>query len=251
MDRKIAVLILTLNEETNIRECIESVAFADEVIIIDSGSTDKTCEIAENLGAKFLYHAMDEGFAGQRNFALTQTLAEWVLFLDADERITPELAVEIKEIVQKNEQFAYNILRRNVVFGEQVSYGGHSPDYSLRLYPREAIHWQGVVHEQAQVNLPILQTKNGMLHYTYTSWDRYFFKFNQYTTLMAEQMKAKGKKARFIDIILHPLAGFFRFYIAKSGWRDGKIGFILAVFHGFYTMAKYVKLYYLQKERKE
>jgi glycosyltransferase involved in cell wall biosynthesis len=247
--KKLAVLILTYNEEKNIEDCVRSVSFADEIILIDSGSIDQTREIAEKLRVKFIYHPMDEGFAGQRNFALEQTKAEWVLFLDADERITPELAREIKAIVEKNEQYAYEILRNNVVFGQHVGYGGHSPDYSLRLYPRTAISWQGVVHEQAKVSLPILRLKNGMLHYTYTSWDRYFFKFNQYTTLMAEQMEKRGKKAHFIDILLHPLAGFFRFYILKSGWRDGKIGFVLAVFHAFYTMAKYVKLYYLQKER--
>jgi glycosyltransferase involved in cell wall biosynthesis len=251
MMKKLAVLILTYNEEKNIDECVQSVQLADEIIVIDSGSTDSTVELAEKLGAKVVYHPMDEGFAGQRNFALQQTEAEWVLYLDADERITPELAAEIRTIVQKNEPYAYEILRRNVVFGQRVNYGGHSPDYSLRLYPREAIHWQGVVHEQAQVNLPILQTKNGMLHYTYTSWERYFFKFNQYTTLMAQQMGERGKKARITDIIVRPWFAFFRFYILKSGWRDGKIGFILAAFHAFYTMAKYVKLYYWQKEGKE
>lgn len=249
MEIKLAVLILTYNEEKNIEECVQSVSFADEIILIDSGSTDNTCEIAEKLGVTFVHHPMDEGFAGQRNFALQQTLADWVLYLDADERITPELALEIKTIVEKNEPYAYNILRNNVVFGQPVGYGGHGPDYSLRLYPRAAISWQGDVHEQANVSLPIRKLKNGMLHYTYNSWDRYFFKFNQYTTMMAEQMGKRGKEARITDIILRPWFAFLKFYVFKSGWRDGKIGFILAAFHAFYTMAKYVKLYYLPKER--
>lgn len=248
MLKNLAVLILTYNEEKNIEECIQSVSFAEEIILIDSGSTDQTHEIAEKLGAKFLCHPMDEGFAGQRNFALRQTEAEWVLFLDADERITPELALEIQTVVKKNEQYAYEILRNNVVFGQRVSHGGYSPDYSLRLYPRTAITWQGIVHEQAKVNLPILKLKNGMLHYTYTSWDRYFFKFNQYTSLMAEQMEKRGKKARITDFVIRPWFAFFRFYILKSGWRDGKMGYILSVYHAFYTMSKYVKLYFLQKE---
>lgn len=249
MDNKIAVLILTFNEEKNISQCIESVNFADEVIIIDSGSTDNTLNLAGELGAKVVSHPMTEGFAGQRNFALLQTGAQWVLFLDADERITPELAIEIKAIIKENEQFAYEILRRNVIFGQEVSYGGHSPDRSLRLYPRTAISWQGAVHEQANVTLPIKQTKHSMLHYTYTSWDRYFFKFNQYTTMMAEKMLESGKKTKITDITLRPFFAFIRFYILKSGWRDGQIGFIMAVYHAFYTMTKYVKLYYLRKER--
>ena len=249
MVKKLAVLILTYNEEKNIEECVGSVSFADEIIVIDSGSTDQTCQLAEKLGVKFVYHPMDEGFAGQRNFALQQTGADWVLYLDADERITPELAGEIQEIVEKDEQYAYEILRNNVVFGQHVGYGGHSPDYSLRLYPRFAISWEGVVHEQAKVTLPIRKSKNGMLHYTYTSWDRYFFKFNQYTTMMAEKMLENGKKTKMTDITLRPCFAFFRFYILKSGWRDGKIGFIMAAYHAFYTMTKYVKLYYLRKER--
>lgn len=248
MDKKIAVLILTYNEEKNIEDCLRSVDFADEVIIIDSGSTDKTIEIAEKMGAKCVYHPMNEGFAGQRNFALTQTQAQWVLYLDSDERITPELGAEIQQVIQKTEQCAYNILRMNIVFGQQVKYGGHSPDWSLRLYPRTAISWEGLVHEQANVTLPIEKLTHHMFHHTYTSWDRYFFKFNQYTAMMAEQMDRRGKRASFADIVLRPIAGFLRFFVFKSGWRDGKIGFILAVFHGFYTMAKYVKLYYLQKE---
>ena len=249
MVKKLAVLILTYNEEKNIEECVGSVSFADEIIVIDSGSTDQTCQLAEKLGVKFVYHPMNEGFAGQRNFALQQTGADWVLYLDADERITPELAGEIQEIVKKDEQYAYQILRNNVVFGQHVGYGGHSPDYSLRLYPRLAISWEGVVHEQAKVTLPIRKSKNGMLHYTYTSWDRYFFKFNQYTTMMAEKMLENGKKTKITDITLRPCFAFFRFYILKSGWRDGKIGFIMAAYHAFYTMTKYVKLYYLRKER--
>lgn len=244
---KLAVLILTYNEESNIKSCVESVSFADEIVVIDSGSTDDTIKIAENMGVKTMYHSMQEGFAAQRNFALTQTDAEWVLFLDADERITPELGKEICEVIKGHPSYAYEILRRNVVFGQSVQYGGHSPDFSLRLYPREAITWQGVVHEKAIVSLPIKQLKHHMLHHTYTSWDRYFFKFNQYTTLMARQMHEKGKKMYLSDVLIRPGFAFIRFYILKSGWRDGRTGLYLALLHSFYTMMKYIKLYYLQK----
>ena len=249
MLNKLAVLILTYNEEKNIEACVQSVSFADEVILIDSGSTDNTATIANKLGAKCIYNPMNEGFAGQRNFALTQTEAEWVLYLDADERITPELGAEIQQVIQNKEQCAYKILRRNIVFGQHVEYGGHSPDWSLRLYPRTAISWEGMVHEQANVTVPVQKLTQHMFHHTYTSWDRYFFKFNQYTTMMAEQMLKKGKKTRMTDIVLRPWFAFIRFYILKSGWRDRQIGFIMAVYHAFYTMTKYVKLHYLRKER--
>ncbi|WP_346353558.1 glycosyltransferase family 2 protein [Azotosporobacter soli] len=248
MANRLAVLVLTLNEEKNMKECLSSVLFADELVVIDSGSSDRTIELAQELGANCYVHPMTDGFAGQRNFALQKTKAEWVLFLDADERITPEAANEIRKVVEQGEPYAYEILRRNIVFGQPVQYGGHSPDYSLRLYPRTAISWQGLVHEQALVNLPIRQLKNYMWHHTYTSWERYFFKFNQYTTMMADQMYEKGKRAAWSDIMIRPWVGFIKFYLLKSGWRDGKMGFILAALHFFYTMMKYVKLYYHQAE---
>lgn len=247
MQNKIAILILTYNEESNIKDCIETAKFADEIIVIDSGSSDNTKAIAESMGAKFIYNEMT-GFAKQRNFALLQTKCEWVMYLDADERLTNDACEEIKKIVKEGTRSAYEILRMNIVFGKRVFYGGHSPDYSLRLYPRDAIKWEGDVHEKANVKVPIKKMKNVMDHYTYNDWDKYFIKFNQYTSLMANQMKNKGKKAKFSDIVFRPWYAFIRFYILKSGWRDGKIGFILAMLHSFYTLSKYVKLYYWQED---
>lgn len=250
MSNRLAVLILTYNEEKNIEQCIQSVLFADEILVIDSGSTDNTISMAEKMNARVVSHPMDEGFAGQRNFALTQTTADWVLFLDADERITDKLAEEIHQVIDRERPYAYEIVRRNVFFGQQVKYGGHAPDYSLRLCLRAAMKWQGLVHEHAMVTLPVKRLQNYMLHYTYTSWERYFFKFNQYTTMMAEQMFKDGKSAAFSDIVLRPGFAFFRDYILKCGFIDGKMGFILAALRAFYTMMKYVKLYYLQDEKR-
>ena len=246
---KLSVLILTYNEEKNIAACIQSAAFADEVVVIDSGSTDRTREIAEGLGARFVVHPMDEdGFAGQRNYALMQTDAEWVFYLDADERIPLEAAKEIRDIVQQNEPAAYQIKRMNIIFGQLMKYGGHRPDYSLRLYPRKDICWYGNVHEHVETKLSIRVMHSVMNHHTYDDWDRYFEKFNRYTTMMAEKMQEKGKKVSFIDILLHPMFAFLRFYILRLGFLDGKQGFIFAVNHYFYTMIKYVKLYYQQKK---
>lgn len=248
MNNQVAVLILTFNEEKNIAECIASASFADEIVVVDSGSTDRTVSIAQELGAKCIYHSMEEGFAEQRNFALKQTNADWVFYLDADERLDSGVAGEIREIVATKNPVAYQILRMNVIFGKQVKYGGHSPDWSLRLYPRMAVKWEGKVHEHAKVEVPIRSMKSHMLHYTYTSWDRYFYKFNQYTTILAEQMHSRGKCPKITDFIIRPWVAFIRFYILKSGWRDGMTGLIFALFHSFYTLTKYVKLYYLGKE---
>lgn len=251
MMAQLAVLVLTLNEAENIVDCLNSVNFADEIVVIDSGSTDETCAMATRMRAKVVVHPMTEGFGPQRNFALSQTQADWVLFLDADERITPELAQEIQQVVQGQRQAAYEILRQNVVFGKMIHYGGHGPDWSLRLYPRTAIQWEGVVHESAKVTLPIERCRHSMLHYTYTSWDKYFTKFNHYTTLMAEKNLASGKRARLIDVIFRPIIGFIKMFFFKRGFLDGKLGFILAVLHAFYTFTKYIKLEHLIQQKKK
>ena len=248
MQPRLAVLILTYNEEKNIGPCMDSAAFADEIVVVDSGSTDQTAAIVAEKGGKVVVHPMTEGFAGQRNFALTQTQAEWVLFLDADERLAPEVAEEVRRIMERGDAFAYEILRKNIVFGQPVFHGGHAPDWSLRFYPRAAIRWEGIVHEAAKVTLPVKRLQACMFHHTYQDWERYFFKLNQYTTMLAQKMHEAGKRASFSAICFRPLAGFFKFYVLKSGWRDGKMGFILAAFHAFYTMAKYVKLWTLQRK---
>jgi glycosyltransferase involved in cell wall biosynthesis len=248
---KLAVLILTKNEEKNIEDCIRSAMFADEIVVIDSGSTDRTIGMAESAGARVVVHPMTEqGFAGQRNYALTQTDADWVCYLDADERITPEAAEDIRAAVEADAPSAYKIKRMNIVFGQLMRYGEHRPDYVVRLFPRACVKWSGVVHEGPVLGtgLMIRVIKGCLHHYTYTDWDRYFEKFNQYTTLMAKKMQENGRSVSFADILFHPVFAFFRFYILRLGFLDGKQGFIFAVNHYYYTMIKYVKLYYLQKK---
>ena len=242
----VTVIILTKNEEKNIQACIKSASFAKEIVVVDSGSTDDTERLAVKAGARFVIHPMGgDGFAGQRNFALQEAREKWVFYLDADERITPQVAEGIKSAVEKNEQCYYDVKRINVLFGQRMRGGGFGPDYSQRLYPKTAIKWHGVVHEHADCSLPLAHLYGHLEHYPYQSWDKYFEKFNRYTTMMAEKMYKNGKRASFADMLLHPLGGFVRFYFFKQGFREGKLGFILAVNHYFYTMTKYVKLYYL------
>lgn len=246
----LAVVILTKNEEKNIKDCIASASFADDILVVDSGSQDNTEKLAKEAGARFIYHPMgDDGFAGQRNFALEQINTDWVFYLDADERITDVAAEGIQNVVKQNIPAAYNIKRYQIVFGQMMKYGGHGPDYSLRLYPTKNVHWQGVVHEHADIGDLQVHLLPGILeHYTYTEWNAYYIKFNLYTNMMAEKMHQDGKRASFKDIILHPAFAFIRFYFLQQGFREGKLGFIFAVNHVFYTMVKYLKLMYMDKE---
>ena len=247
---KLAVIILTHNEERHIAACIESAAFADEILVIDDQSTDRTVELARAAGARVIARALAGDFAAQRNFALTQTDADWVLYVDADERVQPETEAELVRIMAEGVRAVYEIKRINVAFGQRMYYGGHRPDYSQRFYPRLAVHWVGRIHEHIESDLPVLRMGGSLLHYTYTDWDRYLLKFNLYTTLMAEKRYADGKRASFLKILLDPPFAFFRDYVLLRGFLDGRLGFILAMFHGFYTMVKYVKLYHMEARPK-
>ena len=243
--KRLAVLILTYNEEANIADCIRSAAFADETIVIDSDSTDCTREIAESLGARCVVHPMDEGFAAQRNFALTLTEADWVFYLDADERLAPEAGPELRRCMAEAPA-AWEIRRLNVVFGQLMHHGVHRPDDSLRLYPRTAVHWKGRVHEQAEIQLPIRKMQAVMHHYTYNDWHSYFLTFNKYTSLAAQSLRERGRQTSNSAILLHPIAAFFKAYILKQGFRDGFLGFIMSSMAAFYTMVKYLKLKYMK-----
>ena len=245
---RLAVIILTKDEENNIEDCIKSASFADEIVVIDSGSTDATQAKAEALGARFVVHPMgDEGFAGQRNFALTQTEAEWVLFLDADERVKVKAATKIRQIVERNEPVAYRVERQNIVFGQRMRYGGHRPDYVARLYPRTSIKWYGKVHEGIETELPQKELLSCLDHYTYTTWQQYFAKFNQYTTLAAQSLYKKNKKITRVGALGHALFTFIRDYILKKGFLDGFYGLIMSIMASVYTLVKYLKLINLGK----
>ena len=268
--KRLAVVILTKNEEKHIAACMASAAFADEILVIDSGSTDGTQAIAEAHGARFIPHPMtDEGFAGQRNFALTQTQADWVLYLDADERITPELAASVQAVVtesgakqkdspsgdqqaaQVGEPAIWCVQRLNILFGHKMHYGGHRPDWCERLLPRTQVMWTGRVHEGVQSDLPRHRLTGQLEHYTYTTWQQYFAKTNQYTSLSAQGMLAKGKRANGATVISHAVFAFIKSYILKQGVRDGYLGFIMSVLAGVADLMKYLKLQNLARLAQE
>lgn len=245
----LTVLILAKNEEKNIKDCIESAKFADEIVVIDDFSADNTKEIAEQLGAKVYQRALNGDFGAQQTFAITKATSEWIFILDADERITPELAAEVSDAIKKKEYYAYKVPRLNHIVGQQLRHGGWYPDYGIHLLPRRGTTVEGLVHQQIRHQYEERKLKHFITHYAYASWEQYFNKFNLYTKLAAEKNYQKGKRTCFFrDIVLRPCFAFFKMYILKAGWLDGRVGFIMAAYHYFYTMSKYVKLYYIQKE---
>ncbi len=244
----ITALILAKNEEQNIADCIRTVQFCDEVLVIDDFSSDRTKEIAESLGARVLQRNMAGDWGGQQTFAIRSAGCRWVLFVDADERISEKLAEEIRETVAKGERNAYWIRRENRFHYNEATHGILRPDYVNRLFPAEGSYVEGYVHPEIKAPYPNRKLRNVMYHYTYDNWNQYFNKFNNYTRLAAEKYKKNGKRCSFFrDIVLRPIWAFIKVYFLNLGFLDGKIGWILSVNHYFYTMNKYVKLYYLYK----
>ena len=247
---KLTVLILAKNEEKYIGDCLKSVAFADEIIVIDDFSTDATKEISLAHGAKVVRHALNGDWGAQQTFAIGQASSPWVFFIDADERVSRKLRSRIQNILaQDDRRFAYKVARLNYFWEQPLLHGGWFPDYVVRLFPADGSSVTGKVHPAIvhPYEEKFLTKDEHMIHYPYRDWEHYFGKLNLYTTLAAKKMQEKGKRARLLDFVSHPFWAAFRMYVLQGGWRDGRIGFVLACFHYFYTMAKYVKLYYLEK----
>ena len=243
----VSAIILARNEEHNIRDCIKSVQFADEILIIDDFSTDNTVTIAKELGALVTQHPLNGDWSQQRRFAISKSNCDWILFIDSDERVSSELAKSIQRAIQ-GEPKAYWLRRYNLFHHNQATHGVVRPDKVLRLMPREGATVEGAVHEAFISPYPQDTLEGKLYHYTYDNWHQFFEKFNKYTTAAAYNYKAQGKSCSFLgDILLRPTWAFFKIYILQGGILDGKIGFLLSIYHMMYTMTKYVKLYYLNK----
>ena len=246
----LAIAILTKNEESNIVDVIENARqCTDEILIIDSGSTDKTVELAEKLGAKVFYRAWDNDFSAQRNFALDKTSADFIFYIDADERLTPKTVAHIKKILaQDNFNFQYKVQRKTTAFGQIFNYGVLYPDYVLRMFPREKVQWRGKVHERPECPCEIETLQGYLEHYTYRSWSQWQDKSKLYSTIWAENAFKSGKRTSKAGAFLHASAGFFKMFFLKLGFLDGWYGFYTCANHFFNTMLKYLKLLELQKK---
>lgn len=243
----VTAIILTKNEANNIEDCITSIRCADEILVIDDESTDETVSLAKNLGAKVISHPLQNNWAQQRLFAIEQAQCEWILFVDADERISEELNASITKVV-KEEKRAYLLERHNVFHYNKATHGSMRSDKVLRLMPKDGATIQGEVHEKFISAYPEAEIHGKLFHYTYDNWTQYLNKMNRYTSIAAEQYYEKGKYCYFVkDIILRPVWAFFKVYILQKGFLDGKIGFILSLYHYVYSVTKYVKLFYLQR----
>lgn len=247
---KLSVIIIAFDEEEEIRECLESVKWADEIIFVDSESTDRTREIASEYTDKVIVHKW-KGFAAQKQFALDNASNEWVLSIDADERVTPELKDEIVELLGSNPEFnGYFIPRRNHFLGKEIKSCGWSPDYQLRLFKKsKTVVDRRKVHEGFLVEGERGHLTNAFIHFTHNNLYETFAKINQYSTLEAEELYLK-KKARPINIFINPIAAFLSHYIYRKGYRDGVHGLMVSLIHSLTKKMTYMKIWDLQNRDK-
>jgi glycosyltransferase involved in cell wall biosynthesis len=247
---KITAIIPTLNEETHLKDAINSVGFADEIIVIDSFSTDKTLEIAEKYNVKIIKRKFDD-FSLQKNFAIQQAKHPWIYILDADERVTSKVKKEILEAVKNPKDCVGFYVRRTLYFANQkINYGGCQRDKVIRLFLKEYCKYEGVVHEKIVTNGKLGFFKNKIEHFSYKSYNHYISKMNHYGALRSQQFFEEGRKVNFFHILIKPCARFFIHYFIRLGFLDGITGLIFAKIQAYSVFVKYVKLWTLNKRIK-
>ncbi len=244
MPATLSVIVITYNEEENIRDCLESVRWADEVLVVDSYSKDRTAEWAHEYTAHVLQHEFVNA-ALQRNWAMTQATGDWVFVLDADERVPPELAARIQGILSGGTEFdGFHVRRRSRFLGKLIRHCGWHRDYVLRLWRKGAGHYEDrQAHERATVSGRLGTIREWLLHDTYRSFEQYFFKCGRHTTWGAQDLYRQGKRATWGRLTLRPLWRFFRMFVLNHGFLDGKRGLILCTLAAYSVFTKYAKLW--------
>ena len=246
----LTVAVIALNAESQIGELLASVGFADEVLVVDSGSTDATARLAADRGARVI-HQDWLGFGRQKQFAVTAARNDWVLCLDVDERVTPRLAQSIREALAGGRFKAWRMARRNRFLGTWLAHGEGYPDWTLRLFHRAHASWSNdEVHEAVLTTAEVGRLDGDLLHDSAEDVATYMAKQNRYTTLHAQALYRQGVRAGYARLLVNPLVRFLKFYVFKLGFLDGGPGFAHVVIGCNNTFHKYLKLIELQKAGK-
>jgi glycosyltransferase involved in cell wall biosynthesis len=245
---RVTVTIITLDEAAHIAAAIDSADWADEIVVVDSGSVDDTLAIARARGARTETRAWT-GYVDQKNFAASLASHEWIFSLDADERITPALASEIRTLLSTEPpQGGYRVPRVTFHLGRWVRTTDFYPDHQTRLYDRRKGRWQGrYVHESVSVDGETGQLTHELQHYSYRDLSDHLDRINAYTTLAARQMYESGRRARATDLLIHPPAAFLRNYVLRRGFLDGTAGLTISMVNAYSVLLKFAKLWELQR----
>lgn len=250
---KLSVLIITFNEANNITDCLASVSFADEVVVLDSGSKDGTADIARDCGAQVVVSEGPwPGFGPQKNRALGLASNEWVLSIDADERVTAELAKQIQHVIHANVGVAYEVPRLTQFCGQWIRHSGWAPDHVLRLFKRDSARFSDdLVHERVITSAVPNRLFSPLLHYSYPTPNHYWRKLEQYSQAWAQQRYELGQKTSMFRAGLAGLAAFLRSYFFQRGFLDGSMGFAVCVMQAQAAFGKYFELFCLQKRHEK
>jgi glycosyltransferase involved in cell wall biosynthesis len=245
----LSAIVITRNEAENIGDCLESVAFCDERIVVDCGSDDATVEIARAKGARVEFHEW-RGFGPQKNYALSLVSGDWVLTLDADERVTPELAAAVRAALAEQEADAFEFPRRSSFCGRPMRHSGWYPDYVLRLFRRGKARFDDViVHERVICAGIVKRLEEPLLHFPVLRLEDALSRMDRYSTASAERLTAAGRKVTFMTGIGHGFFSFLRTYILQLGFLDGTEGFLLAVANAEGSYYRYMKAWLAQRRR--
>lgn len=249
---KISVVINTWNEEKNIERAMKSVKWADEVVVCDMYSDDKTVEIVKKLGAKVVYHKKTNYVEPARNFAISKATGDWILVLDADEEIPDGLAKALKEIVSKTHQIDFvEIPRKNIIFGKWMKASMWWPDYNIRFFKKGKVTWQDEIHSKPKVEGEKLTFEENeewaLVHHHYDNIAQFVERMNRYSTVQAQELRKQGVKFEWADLIKKPLGEFLSRYFANRGFEDGLHGLSLSLLQSFSFLLVYLKLWEMEK----
>jgi glycosyltransferase involved in cell wall biosynthesis len=256
MRKTLSVALITLNEAANLERTLESVRFADEIVIVDSGSTDRTVPIAEEFGAR-VFHEPWKGFAAQKNSALSKCSSDWTLSLDADEEVSQELAASIQKLLaDRPEEAGYRLRRRNHFLGRWMRHGGYYPDPKLRLFPSGSAYFEArPVHEAIRLTSDgkTKELSGDLIHHCYAGLDEYIEHMNRYSRLGAVHTLENGLSAHrhwlFTGVLLNPVATFVYNYLLRGGFLDGPEGLLQHLYHSAYISWKYAKAWQISRDK--
>jgi glycosyltransferase involved in cell wall biosynthesis len=245
----VTVTVITKHEADALADALRSVSWANEIIVIDAESTDGTVEIARQFTDRVYVRAWN-GYIDQKNHAAGLAKNDWILSLDADERVTPQLAEEIQALLATDpDSNGYRIPRVSFYFGRWMRTTDMYPDYQLRLYDRRHARWNGqYVHESVRADGSVGYLKNDLQHHPYRDLSEHLIRMDRYTTLAARQMHEQGRRATVMDLLIHPRLAFLRNYILKGGFRDGKAGLVISLVNSYYVFLKFAKLWEIQRD---
>lgn len=238
---RLSVFVITLNEERNIERCLNSVKWADEIVVVDSLSSDRTQQLSQQYTDRVFSREFKD-YADQKNYALALTGGEWVLSLDADEEVTDGLREEILSVIGDPGAYeAYRIPRASFIFGRKFRYSGTQSDRPIRLWRRRKARYRHPIHEVVDVEGRVGTLSSQLIHYPYYHVSEYWEQLNRYTTLEAWFLKEKGHRLSWIDFVLRPAAFWLKLFVFQQGFRDGWEGFCFCSLSSFYVVIKYAK----------